>query len=787
MWGIDFLYYLPAPVQGAFILLSVFLFIPGFRRQIRSRVGALPLSLWGEGRRVWLTRGLLVLVALSAFFLLSSARHFLGDGYYLLNELDAGTGKKPLRAPFTFTLIRALHCTSHAVWETAENTYRVYSYTSGLLYVLLAFVTADTLGKNVLQKSIVLAFLLTTGYMQLFFGYVENYALYMPGFLLYILLGLRAQEQRTPLYGPALLLGLLLALHPAFVVLGPSLLFLAYRAYRQRQENTTSRKNAVGALAALCCVPLSATVFLELSGVGYEAYSSRMGGSNFLPLFGEPGFDAQYPVFSYAHLFDFLNQQLLAAPTACMALFLLSKTHLNRQPFLAICAAVPLLFTFVANPGIGAVRDWDIFSLPALPLTLLAAAALVDRIRDREELYHVASLLCGSAALHTCLWVVLNASAGMAETRFVHLTDRLTGGASANSWVAVGNVRRQEGRYAGALYAYKRALDSDPKNPNRWMVVGAIYREMGKSASAVEFYEKAAELLPDHAIPYMNLGAAYSDLGQYERAIEYTRKAVALQPDNVTAQRNLGGIYIKAGQAAKSIEHLEKAAALRPDHAATHGILGDSYREAGKNTRAIKHFEKSIALRPLDTGILVNLSVAYIDEGHDAKAIEVLKRAVELQPNLVTAYVNLGVVYSRIGEYATGITYLKKSLEIQSDHPTAHKNLGLNYRAQGLYRQAIEHFEKALESPSGGRDVSTYLNMGNTYYDMREHEKAIPFFQKAVGLNPNHANAHLLLGLSYRALNRGDRARVHFEKTLELEPNHPQAAQIRTWLEQACE
>ena len=202
MWGIDFLFYLPAPVKGIFILLSILLFIPRFRRKIRSTVDVLPFALWGEGRRVWLTRGLLVFVALGAFIVLSSARHFLGDGYYLLNELDAGTGKKPLRAPFTFTLIRALHYTSHAVWETAENTYRVYSYASGLLYVLLAFATAGTLGKNPLQKSIVLAFLLTTGYMQLFFGYVENYALYMPGFLLYILLGLRAQEQRTTLYGP---------------------------------------------------------------------------------------------------------------------------------------------------------------------------------------------------------------------------------------------------------------------------------------------------------------------------------------------------------------------------------------------------------------------------------------------------------------------------------------------------------------------------------------------------------------------------------------------------------
>ena len=104
-----------------------------------------------------------------------------------------------------------------------------------------------------------------------------------------------------------------------------------------------------------------------------------------------------------------------------------------------------------------------------------------------------------------------------------------------------------------------------------------------------------------------------------------------------------------------------------------------------------------------------------------------------------------------------------------------------------LYKRAIEHFEKALESQSGSLDVGTNLHAGNTYYDISDDEKAIPYFQKAVQLIPNHANAHLLLGLSYQALKRGDHARVHFQRVLELEPNHPQAARIRRWLGESRE
>ena len=253
MWGVDFLVYMPLPIRGIFILLSVLLFIPGFRRKIRGWARAFPLVLWGKGRRAWAGQCLLVLAALAAFVALSSARHFLGDGYHLIKELDADIWKEPHRAPLTHTAIRVLHLAGNSLWQTAENTHRVYSYVAGVLYVVLVFPVAGTFGKNKLEKSIVLAFLLSTGYMQLFFGYVENYALYMPGLLLYILICLRTQKDRLPLYLPSFVLGMLLALHQGFSVFGPSLLYLAYRVYSHRQENARSWKNTAVTIAALCC------------------------------------------------------------------------------------------------------------------------------------------------------------------------------------------------------------------------------------------------------------------------------------------------------------------------------------------------------------------------------------------------------------------------------------------------------------------------------------------------------------------------------------------------------
>ena len=782
LWGFDFLFYLSTPIQALFVLSAVLLFIPGFRRQVRAWVRYLPLALWGLSQRVWITRILVVAGALAAFVALASARHFLGDGYHVLEKLDAEDWHDAYRAPFTYAVIETLHSLGSVLWGTAENTYRAYSYLSGTFYVLLSVPVAAALGKNVLERSIILAFLLTAGFIQQFFGYVENYALYLPGLLLYLFLCLRALEHRIPLFVPALLLGMLVVFHRVLAIFGPSLLYLAYCDYRRRQGSIPTRKNILAAATTLCCVPLSTALFLWLSGIGFEAYVGRTGSGEFLPLFEPPGFYAQYRIFSFAHLVDYINLQLLSAPAACMAIFLGRKSLRGRHTFFAICTLVPLFFTFVAKANIGAFRDWDILSLPALPLTLWAATMLLERIRDGETLFHSAFLICGAAALHTLLWIAVNANAGAAEARFVHQVGRLSGHANASGWLTLGKFHGRQNNPSAALDAYKRALDGDPSKPNRWLTVGITYRKMGQSEKAIEYFSEAVNLRPDLPVPYMNLGAAYSDMGQFDKAIEFTRKAIALQPDLAKAHMNLGALFQRTGQLAKSIEHIQKAVVLQPKSATTHGHLGGAYRLAGQHARAILHLEKANTLRPRHTHTLVDLALACSDAGQNDRAIELLKEAVAIQPEHAAAHANLGAVYGIIGRYDTGIQYLERALELQPDHARAHRNLGLIHRARGRYPEAIEHLEKALELQGGQANAMAYLNIGDTYYDMGEHEKAIPHFQKAVQLDPNNANAHLLLGLAYRALKRSDQAKVHFEKVLELEPDHPQATQIRQCL-----
>ncbi|MDE2887669.1 MAG: tetratricopeptide repeat protein [Gemmatimonadota bacterium] len=673
-WGADLLYYYPDSLRAVFILLTILVFVPCVRARIHAFVAALPAALWGKGVRTWIVRILFILLALAGFIALQSARHLLGDGYLYLRELDAGMTERVDRAPLTFTLIRLLHDAGAALWQTAENTYRIYSYASGLLYLVLAFVTAGALGRSDREKTVAFAFLLTAGYVQLFFGYVENYAFYMPASLLYLLAGLRSLEDRASLYVPALVLGLLVPFHFLFVLFAPSLLILGYCGYRRRETSMPRWKNVADKLAAICSAPLAALLAFWIAGFEFGAFLERTGGKHhILPLFSEPGFHLPYRIVSVSHVLDFVNLQILSAPAAMMAVFVFGGKDFRHHPFLLSAAAVPLFFTFIANPEIGAFRDWDILALPALPLTLWAASALLERRRRDERPLRNVSVICAAAALHTMLWIGLNANPVAAEARYVHLMGRLSGHAGSYGWETLGTYYRLQGRTVPALNAYQRALNANPKNPRHWLSVGIIYCDIGRPDRGIEHLRKATEIQPDLAEAHINLGAAYLGTGRHGAAINHLRKAVELQPETALALVNLGAAYNEAGRYSEALEPLNKALEIQPEHPGAHVNIGASFHGLGRYGEAVKHLETALELQPAlaNAQTYLNIGGTYHSMGRFEEAIPYLQKAIQINPRLTNAYFNLGLAYGALNRLEEARANLRKVLELNPNDPQA--------------------------------------------------------------------------------------------------------------------
>jgi len=88
--------------------------------------------------------------------------------------------------------------------------------------------------------------------------------------------------------------------------------------------------------------------------------------------------------------------------------------------------------------------------------------------------------------------------------------------------------------------------------------------------------------------------------------------------------------------------------------------------------------------------------------------------------------------------------------------------------------QRIEMNQKLVAKDP--RLVGVWIQLGNDYFDTRQHQKAIDAYGKALAINPNNPDVLTDQGVMYRDIGRFDEAIANFEKAGKIDPNHVQSA-----------
>ncbi|MDP6779803.1 MAG: tetratricopeptide repeat protein [Candidatus Latescibacteria bacterium] len=645
LWGVDALAYHPNWAQTYFALAGALLLVPRVHLGLIAALSSLPAQLDPWHSRASLIRASVALacLALVVFIIARSVTHLLGDGLLFVRELGAGTWQhlpRADRAPLAFAFVGVLYDLGASVWSSAADPYRILSVASGVLYVLLALQIAHTLGSRGVEKALVLGLLLTTGSLQLFFGYVENYPLLHAGILFYLLLSLHALRGRLPTFVPAAVLGILVPLHFTATALVPSLLVLANSDITRVSEDLRVPVWLRPARALLCLVPFAVASLAIFVLIGFRPleHLSDLGGFHVLPLLAEAGEAYHYGLLSWSHMLDVLNQMLLVVPSTAMVLCLGIGRPKARNPvrqFLLTASVFPILFALVANPSIGAFRDWDVFAIPALPLTLWTAVALIDRVPDRSRLARIGILICGASLLHTAAWIGVNARVTSAETRFAALLVRchLSEHARSYGWETLGIHYLSCGRTDDARQAYEHALQAAPRNPRHWTSVGSFYFGQRKYEKALVHYKKAISLRPDHSKAHASLGRAYHEVGDYAAAVRHYRKAIDLTPADGRLRNDLGNTFYILNDFESAVQSYRNAVTRAPGFADAHSNLAAAAFQLRRYQEAIDHGRKAVDLQPDMVDAYLNMGAACRELGRMDRAKACFQKVLELNPN----------------------------------------------------------------------------------------------------------------------------------------------------------
>jgi hypothetical protein len=397
---------------------------------------SLPAQMTGR-----LFAGLIILSALivGAFYIFPLAHTRWGDAYMLAKGIAYPDPALRLthswQAPLDVFLHSSVWAALHGAfaWKDAVPVYRLLSPVAGALYLLVIL----ALSRNQLLAPgwLVYGLLATLGLMQLFFGYVENYSFAAALVLCFLWISIEVLRGNRGLWLAAALLAVANATHPSTVILAPPLLYVGWHTWKYRNKKLRSVVMEI----ALPVLFVGSATFLWMEASGHGLYAllntDRPGGGDaswFVPLVTTTTRWEHYTMFSWPHLRDWLNEQLLVAPVVLPGLVVagidyalnaarhetvleipasdVSTARFNRAllVFLAVSSLAFLLFTFVWNPDYGGQRDWDLFSLAWLPAALWFTALLPRILRDRHYLWGGALPLIAFQAWHTIAWIYQN-------------------------------------------------------------------------------------------------------------------------------------------------------------------------------------------------------------------------------------------------------------------------------------------------------------------------------------------------------------------------------------------
>ena len=578
LWGAHFYGFFPPPLLMIALALLVGVSAFAWLRPPGSGAANADPS---RGARLVLA---LALPALGLFWWLRIRHTLLGDSGPLSHNLPLGESTHP-RQPLSLFIHHHLYLWTRSWFEApgrdpqsvASDTVAFGSAVAGALFVPVAFALARHLiarpasdadpessgATNFTTVTLAALLLMTQGYMQLFFGYVENYTWFTLAMAAYLWAGMSFVAGRAPLMLASLALACAVGLNLSGVALLPSLGALAAWGFTRPERRWAVARD----------LGLTVGVFLALQALlaSFGGYSTREGLRYMwdLVMRGEATNRSLAYLFSNAHWRDFYNVQLLIGPFAGFLLAPVAVLRLvapgrkdARLLFLFTAALPALAAAWMYGDSIqGIPRDWDLFAPFALVFTAAAIYAVASAPLSIAMLHRLLAIAATVSLFHTGSWIAINTSVGR------------------------------------SLERYKTLPTSRGRTQ---MVVGYWYLTHGQKALAREWFERAVAAYPGNNLAQNQLGLYAMDDGRYADAARHFEIAVRSRPDKTNYRAALVDALVLGGRPQQAADHLEVLTQALPSRPEVWGCYGIVLTGLGRLEEARAALARAREIAPTD-------------------------------------------------------------------------------------------------------------------------------------------------------------------------------------------
>jgi tetratricopeptide (TPR) repeat protein/transglutaminase-like putative cysteine protease len=278
-----------------------------------------------------------------------------------------------------------------------------------------------------------------------------------------------------------------------------------------------------------------------------------------------------------------------------------------------------------------------------------------------------------------------------------------------DAWLQLGDVRLDQGRFDEGLTAFRKAIDSDPKDTRSYMRLASAYESLLRPEESIKVWREALKQDPNQRDVHFKLGIALLGLKRFSEAVPELEAALPVNGLDVSLELDLGNAYLGSGNSDKGVKALKAA--------------GEGSRDPKTwNEVASALADHNVSL--LDAQLYAVRAVHSVEDRAVQLSLTGLNSAdLNCMPQLASYWDTLGWVYFRQGDPEKAQKYVDAAWNLEQTRVIG-EHLAQIYEKQGR-KEAAEHQHALAQAvPDPERVRIAVGNSGNIVGPHRPEQNA---------------------------------------------------------------
>jgi tetratricopeptide (TPR) repeat protein len=254
--------------------------------------------------------------------------------------------------------------------------------------------------------------------------------------------------------------------------------------------------------------------------------------------------------------------------------------------------------------------------------------------------------------------------------------------------------------------------------------------------------------------------------GNYGEAIAVYERAAALDGNNARIFSGIGFLQTRQGDYNAAAQAYQKALSLDPSNPDFFHALGYSLANIGDYDNAATAYYYAIQIEPKNVQHYLGLGVVLLRQKNYAKAGEVYQWVLALDPNNQQAHEIMGKALIEQNKSTEALDFLQKSLQRFPNNTELRLQL-----ASLLLKQGDLNGGTQIERQSAGNFL-IQLKIGILLEKQERFDEALPFYRRAVSLQPQSLEAQAGIGRIHLARKDYLAAIIAYQDLAEIAPNN---------------